>query len=49
MFKNLFSRKKDPKVFVIGLDCAPPEFTRPEVSKVLLEGINSKKESPKQS
>ena len=26
MFKNLFSRKKDTKVFVIGLDCAPPEL-----------------------
>jgi sulfate adenylyltransferase len=27
----------------------PPEFTRPEVSKVLLEGINSKKKAPGQS
>ena len=27
----------------------PPEFTRPEVSKVLLEGINSKKEAPEQN
>ncbi len=26
MFKRFFSRKKDPKVFVIGLDCAPPEL-----------------------
>lgn len=26
MFKRLFSRKKEPKVFVIGLDCAPPEL-----------------------
>ncbi len=26
MFKNLFSRRKTPKVFVIGLDCAPPEL-----------------------
>lgn len=26
MFKKLFNRKKDPKVFVIGLDCAPPEL-----------------------
>jgi predicted AlkP superfamily phosphohydrolase/phosphomutase len=26
MFKKLLSRKKDPKVFVIGLDCAPPEL-----------------------
>ncbi|MCP4424999.1 MAG: phosphodiesterase [Chloroflexi bacterium] len=27
MFKKLFSRQKqDPKVFVIGLDCAPPEL-----------------------
>lgn len=26
MFKRLFRRKKDPKVFVIGLDCAPPEL-----------------------
>jgi predicted AlkP superfamily phosphohydrolase/phosphomutase len=26
MFKKLFGRKKDPKVFVIGLDCAPPEL-----------------------
>lgn len=26
MFKNLFGRKKDTKVFVIGLDCAPPEL-----------------------
>lgn len=27
MLKTLFSRKKDtPKVFVIGLDCAPPEL-----------------------
>ena len=26
MFKKLFRRKKDPKVFVIGLDCAPPEL-----------------------
>jgi len=26
MLKKLFGRKKDPKVFVIGLDCAPPEL-----------------------
>ncbi|UCG22716.1 MAG: alkaline phosphatase family protein [Chloroflexota bacterium] len=26
MFKRIFGRKKDPKVFVIGLDCAPPEL-----------------------
>lgn len=26
MFKKLFNRKKEPKVFVIGLDCAPPEL-----------------------
>ncbi|MDJ0752428.1 MAG: alkaline phosphatase family protein [Ardenticatenaceae bacterium] len=26
MFRRLFSRKKDPKLFVIGLDCAPPEL-----------------------
>jgi predicted AlkP superfamily phosphohydrolase/phosphomutase len=26
MFKKLFRRKKEPKVFVIGLDCAPPEL-----------------------
>ena len=26
MFKKLLGRKKDPKVFVIGLDCAPPEL-----------------------
>jgi predicted AlkP superfamily phosphohydrolase/phosphomutase len=26
MFKKLFGRKQDPKVFVIGLDCAPPEL-----------------------
>lgn len=26
MFKKLFGRKKEPKVFVIGLDCAPPEL-----------------------
>ena len=26
MFKRLFSRPKSPKVFVIGLDCAPPEM-----------------------
>ena len=26
MFKRLFGRKKDAKVFVIGLDCAPPEL-----------------------
>ena len=26
MFSRLFSRKKSPKLFVIGLDCAPPEF-----------------------
>jgi predicted AlkP superfamily phosphohydrolase/phosphomutase len=27
MFKNLFKRKpKEPKLFVIGLDCAPPEL-----------------------
>lgn len=26
MFKKIFGRKKDPKVFVIGLDCAPPEL-----------------------
>lgn len=26
MFKKLFGRKKDTKVFVIGLDCAPPEL-----------------------
>jgi sulfate adenylyltransferase len=27
----------------------PPEFTRPEVSKVLLDGINNKKETPEQN
>jgi predicted AlkP superfamily phosphohydrolase/phosphomutase len=26
MFKKLFGRKAEPKVFVIGLDCAPPEL-----------------------
>ncbi|MGD8857684.1 MAG: alkaline phosphatase family protein [Chloroflexota bacterium] len=26
MFKKLFGRKQSPKVFVIGLDCAPPEL-----------------------
>ncbi len=26
MFKKFFSRSKPPKVFVIGLDCAPPEL-----------------------
>lgn len=26
MFKRLFGQKKEPKVFVIGLDCAPPEL-----------------------
>jgi predicted AlkP superfamily phosphohydrolase/phosphomutase len=26
MFGRLFGRKKEPKVFVIGLDCAPPEL-----------------------
>ncbi|MCI0396291.1 MAG: alkaline phosphatase family protein [Chloroflexi bacterium] len=26
MLKKLFGRKKEPKVFVIGLDCAPPEL-----------------------
>lgn len=26
MFKKLFGRKQAPKVFVIGLDCAPPEL-----------------------
>ncbi len=26
MLKKLFGRKKSPKVFVIGLDCAPPEL-----------------------
>ncbi|MGD2078451.1 MAG: alkaline phosphatase family protein [Chloroflexota bacterium] len=26
MFKRLFGRKQDPKIFVIGLDCAPPEL-----------------------
>ena len=26
MFRKLFSRNKSPKVFVIGLDCAPPEM-----------------------
>ena len=24
----------------------PPEFTRPEVSKVLLDGVNNKKKTP---
>jgi sulfate adenylyltransferase len=27
----------------------PPEFTRPEVSKVLLDGIKSKKNAPDQT
>lgn len=26
MFKRLFGRRRSPKVFVIGLDCAPPEL-----------------------
>ncbi len=26
MFRRIFGRRKDPKVFVIGLDCAPPEL-----------------------
>ncbi len=26
MFNRLFRKKKEPKVFVIGLDCAPPEL-----------------------
>lgn len=48
MFKKLFGRKKDPKVFVIGLDCAPPELIfdawrdeLPNLKKLLEGGAHS--------
>jgi predicted AlkP superfamily phosphohydrolase/phosphomutase len=48
MFKKLFGRRQSPKVFVIGLDCAPPELIfhqfrdiLPNLSRLLAGGVYS--------
>lgn len=53
MFKKLFGRKaKDPRLFVIGLDCAPPELLfdqfradMPNISRLISQGAYSELKS----